>query len=256
MCVCTAFTRNHEGQASAPLAVHTDVGGPGPPVLANASSHGGSSQNEATDAGRVQVPSDLRMVQKMALNQQVVLLLLLLLLEVEDQFLSTRSSLSATAAAADHEIVVASSLDQPAHSMSKCGSGGKSREVLQWHFTAWPDHATPPSPAALLHFVRRSSRSNFPQGASGPAGPIVVHCSAGVGRTGAYMAVHTLLAQLEATRKVGAAGVLQRMRKQRAWLVQTPEQYAFIHDSVLTACLAGDTDMPAATTAQVASHIK
>ncbi len=45
------------------------------------------------------------------------------------------------------------------------------REVVQWHFTAWPDHATPPSPVALLHFVRRSAQSNPTN-----AGPIVVHC--------------------------------------------------------------------------------
>jgi hypothetical protein len=45
------------------------------------------------------------------------------------------------------------------------------REVVQWHFTAWPDHATPPSPVALLHFVRRSSQSN-----PANAGPMVVHC--------------------------------------------------------------------------------
>lgn len=54
-----------------------------------------------------------------------------------------------------------------------------SREVKQLQFTAWPDHGVPDHPAPFLQFLRRVRSLNPPE-----AGPIIVHCSAGVGRTG------------------------------------------------------------------------
>lgn len=59
------------------------------------------------------------------------------------------------------------------------------REVKQLQFTAWPDHGVPDHPAPFLQFLRRVRNMNPPE-----AGPIVVHCSAGVGRTGKCVQRH------------------------------------------------------------------
>ena len=63
--------------------------------------------------------------------------------------------------------------------LKKKKSQNVERTVLQFHYTNWPDHGTPEHPLPILSFVRQSASAN-PIG----AGPIIVHCSAGVGRTG------------------------------------------------------------------------
>ncbi|TSO15229.1 Receptor-type tyrosine-protein phosphatase kappa [Bagarius yarrelli] len=92
------------------------------------------------------------------------------------------------------------------------------REVKQFHFTGWPDHGVPYHATGLLSFIRRIKMSNPPT-----AGPIVVHCSAGAGRTGCYIVIDIMLDMAE------REGV---------------EQYIFIHDAILEACLCGDTAIP------------
>ncbi|CAG0901062.1 unnamed protein product [Darwinula stevensoni] len=108
------------------------------------------------------------------------------------------------------------------------GGGGRERRVEQWHFTAWPDHGTPSHPLPVIRFVRMSVKANPPG-----AGPILVHCSAGVGRTGTYMVLDAMLKQLDSENALGVYEFLRRIRTQRPFLVQTEEQYVFLHEALL-----------------------
>uniref|UniRef100_A0AAY4D2D1 Receptor-type tyrosine-protein phosphatase kappa n=1 Tax=Denticeps clupeoides TaxID=299321 RepID=A0AAY4D2D1_9TELE len=114
------------------------------------------------------------------------------------------------------------------------------REVKQFHFTGWPDHGVPYHATGLLSFIRRVKMSNPPT-----AGPIVVHCSAGAGRTGCYIVIDIMLDMAEREGVVDIYNCVKALRSRRINMVQTEEQYIFIHDAILEACLCGETAIPA-----------
>ncbi|XP_062620192.1 receptor-type tyrosine-protein phosphatase T-like [Saccostrea cucullata] len=96
----------------------------------------------------------------------------------------------------------------------------ESRTVTQYHYTAWPDHGTP-DPLCLIVFLDHVTRTGTNQKNS----PTIVHCSAGIGRTGTYIALDALKRIGEKRKKVNVAEYVKKMRENRMNMVQTYEQY-------------------------------
>ncbi|XP_047692036.1 receptor-type tyrosine-protein phosphatase H [Prionailurus viverrinus] len=106
----------------------------------------------------------------------------------------------------------------------------KTLRVRQFHYMTWPDHGVPHSPDPLLAFWKMV-RQWLDQTVEG--GPPIVHCSAGVGRTGTFIALDVLLRQLERERFVGAFSYVRKMRESRPLMLQTEAQYVFLHQCIL-----------------------
>ncbi|XP_036834357.1 protein tyrosine phosphatase receptor type Fa isoform X4 [Oncorhynchus mykiss] len=121
----------------------------------------------------------------------------------------------------------------------KNGSSEK-REVRQFQFMAWPDHGVPEYPTPTLAFLRRVKSCNPTD-----AGPMVVHCSAGVGRTGCFIVIEAMLERMKHEKSVDIYGHVTCMRAQRNYMVQTEDQYVFIHEALLEAATCGNTEVPA-----------
>ena len=150
----------------------------------------------------------------------------------------------------------------------------KSLDVVQYHYISWPDHGVPTDTGSVLNFltrIRRNKNSN--------SGPMIVHCryqrneearqfdmrvfrSAGVGRTGAFITIDTMLQRLAIQGDVDVYNYVLKLRERRVFMVQTAvreprscrarwtiplpsqEQYIFIHQTIRDAIQWGDTSIP------------
>ncbi|GAA6100382.1 tyrosine-protein phosphatase non-receptor type 11 [Tachysurus ichikawai] len=116
--------------------------------------------------------------------------------------------------------------------LSKVGQGNTERTVWQYHFRAWPDHGVPTDPGGVLDFLEEVK---LKQEGILEAGPIVVHCSAGIGRTGTFIVIDILI---DIIREKGVdcdidvPKTIQMVRSQRSGMVQTEAQYRFIYMAV------------------------
>uniref|UniRef100_A0A8K9VAG4 protein-tyrosine-phosphatase n=1 Tax=Oncorhynchus mykiss TaxID=8022 RepID=A0A8K9VAG4_ONCMY len=118
--------------------------------------------------------------------------------------------------------------------------GAQSRVVKHYWYTSWPDHKTPDSAQPLLQLMRdvEEDRTGSPS-----QGPVIVHCSAGIGRTGCFIATTIGCRQLELEGVVDVLGIVCQLRADRGGLIQTGEQYEFVHHalSLFETRLSADT---------------
>ncbi|XP_071107056.1 uncharacterized protein [Haliotis cracherodii] len=116
-----------------------------------------------------------------------------------------------------------SEMDYTVRTVSIAQGGGHGHQICQYHFTAWPDHGQPSSSHSLLDFYNHA-KTTFGDG------PIIVHCSAGIGRTGTFIALDYLIDQAIAEGVVDVFQCVKRLRYQRMDMVQTLGQYEFLHE--------------------------
>ncbi|XP_047019276.1 tyrosine-protein phosphatase 10D isoform X1 [Helicoverpa zea] len=118
--------------------------------------------------------------------------------------------------------------------------GAEQRVLKHFHFTTWPDFGVPEPPTALARFVR-AFRERCPPDAR----PVVVHCSAGVGRSGTFITLDTALQQLAAHAEyLDVFGMVHAMRRERVWMVQTEQQYICIHQCLVAVLEGQDLAAP------------
>ncbi|XP_030058816.1 receptor-type tyrosine-protein phosphatase epsilon isoform X1 [Microcaecilia unicolor] len=116
------------------------------------------------------------------------------------------------------------------------------RLITQLHFTSWPDFGVPFTPIGMLKFLKKVKALN-----PSHSGPIVVHCSAGVGRTGTFIVIDAIIDMIHAEQKVDVFEFVSRIRNQRPQMVQTDMQYSFIYQALLEYYLYGDTELDVAS---------
>uniref|UniRef100_A0A2K6F7B3 protein-tyrosine-phosphatase n=1 Tax=Propithecus coquereli TaxID=379532 RepID=A0A2K6F7B3_PROCO len=107
--------------------------------------------------------------------------------------------------------------------------GSHTQHVKHYWYTSWPDHKTPDSAQPLLQLMLDVEEDRL---ASEGRGPVVVHCSAGIGRTGCFIATSIGCRQLKEEGVVDALSIVCQLRVDRGGMVQTSEQYEFVHHAL------------------------
>jgi protein tyrosine phosphatase len=114
--------------------------------------------------------------------------------------------------------------------------GGQTRQIVQLHYTEWPDFGTPESTQTIRELVGLMDVYRMKGKLSGLGGPIVTHCSAGVGRAGTFVAIHICLEKMKyfnsLDQVIDIPQTVMLLRQSRTGMVQTPEQYRFIYEVV------------------------
>uniref|UniRef100_A0A9J8CQQ6 Tyrosine-protein phosphatase non-receptor type 9 n=1 Tax=Cyprinus carpio carpio TaxID=630221 RepID=A0A9J8CQQ6_CYPCA len=141
-----------------------------------------------------------------------------------------------------HIAVVNHRVDKQAHyNQTTLELHNTERQVTHFQFLSWPDYGVPSSALSLIDFLgavkhqqQWAVQAFGSQWRGHPLGPpMVVHCSAGIGRTGTFCALDICLSQLQDVGTLNVCQTVRRMRAQRAFSIQTPEQYYFCHTAIL-----------------------
>ncbi|KAM5282590.1 tyrosine-protein phosphatase non-receptor type 13 isoform 13-T13 [Hipposideros larvatus] len=103
---------------------------------------------------------------------------------------------------------------------------GEVRYISHLNFTAWPDHDTPSQPDDLLTFISYMRHIHT-------SGPIITHCSAGIGRSGTLICIDVVLGLISQDLEFDISGLVRCMRLQRHGMVQTEDQYIFCYQVIL-----------------------
>ncbi|XP_052804030.1 receptor-type tyrosine-protein phosphatase alpha-like [Mya arenaria] len=101
------------------------------------------------------------------------------------------------------------------------------RQLIQFHYTSWPDKNVPATALSLVQFWRKVRQCEFVENT-----PWMVHCSAGVGRTGSFIALDVLYEQGKVDGKLNIPDTVNVLREQRISMVQTKEQYLYLHEVI------------------------
>eukprot|EP00057_Strongylocentrotus_purpuratus_P031007 XP_783327.2 PREDICTED: receptor-type tyrosine-protein phosphatase F [Strongylocentrotus purpuratus] len=125
------------------------------------------------------------------------------------------------------------------------------RRVQHFHYTSWPDMGLPLSATPLLEFITKVKEFE-----ARPSGPTIVHCSAGVGRTGTYFTIDSMMDMSAREQQINVLDFVYRMRTKRVKMVQTPEQYVFIYEALLECLLCGYTSVPTKTIVQYFTRLE
>lgn len=114
--------------------------------------------------------------------------------------------------------------------------GQEERKIFQYHFQVWPDHGVPSDPGCVLNFLQDVNARQEQLQLEGLApGPICVHCSAGIGRTGTFIVIDMILDQIDREGldcEIDIQRTIQMVRSQRSGMVQTEAQYKFVYYAV------------------------
>uniref|UniRef100_A0AAR5QKL5 protein-tyrosine-phosphatase n=1 Tax=Dendroctonus ponderosae TaxID=77166 RepID=A0AAR5QKL5_DENPD len=109
---------------------------------------------------------------------------------------------------------------------------GEQRDILQFHYITWPDFGVPCSPTKFLDFLKKVRKAGV---LGEDVGPAVVHCSAGIGRSGTFCVVDSCLVLIEkyGLNSVNVEEILMELRKYRTGLIQTHEQLRFSYQAII-----------------------
>ncbi|XP_059168909.1 receptor-type tyrosine-protein phosphatase alpha-like [Physella acuta] len=119
----------------------------------------------------------------------------------------------------------------------------------QFHFTSWPDKGVPLTPWGLVDFEQRVALEKTSK-------PILVHCSAGVGRTGTFIALRNVMREAEDTGRINCFQTVAKLRQDRVLMVQTAEQYEFLHKAAEVAIICIGTTVTSRDITSRISHLE